>query len=322
MTPQEPADKSADANSEPTESPAPSNSATDESVEAGSGATLADSGIARTAQAAEPANVSVEVTPEPPAEPARELPTKPIPQAKTGSAPRPQPPQPRPALPPKPAADKNIPPPPPFVPKPSLPVSMTMRPEQTPGPNNGGLYPGELDLDFDVALASVILRPRRHSLAAHLLRLIGGRRFGPSTNTNRTVAFDGFRTDLYDEKIERDRRYGTVYTVSEEVNAFLVRLELPRRMPASSLKQTWQLPDEMPDYDYSLALRDDVLTIRAGLRGEAWRRVSYVSSSLPSDFATRIEFDVPVEGFKHRMRDKVLEIIVYKPLEPDSKRAA
>jgi hypothetical protein len=126
------------------------------------------------------------------------------------------------------------------------------------------------------------------------------------------VAFDGFRSDLFEDKRERDRRYGTVYTVSEEVNAFLVRLELPRRMSRSSLKQTWELPDEMPDYACALNLTDNVLCIRASLPDEARRRLSYVSSSFPSDFQTRIEFPTPVEGYKHRLRNKVLEIVVEK----------
>jgi hypothetical protein len=37
-----------------------------------------------------------------------------------------------------------------------------------------------------------------------------------------------------------------------------------------------------------------------------------VSSSFPADFTTRIEFGEPVGAFKHRMRDKVLEVIVLK----------
>jgi len=68
----------------------------------------------------------------------------------------------------------------------------------------------------------------------------------------------------------------------------------------------------MPDYACSLSLADNVLCIRAGLPDEARRRLSYVSSSFPSDFQTRIEFDVPVQGYKPRQRNKVLEIIVFK----------
>jgi hypothetical protein len=48
------------------------------------------------------------------------------------------------------------------------------------------------------------------------------------------------------------------------------------------------------------------------VRGDAMRRLSYISASFPSDFLTRIEFDQPVTSFKHRLRDKVLEIVVFK----------
>jgi len=131
-------------------------------------------------------------------------------------------------------------------------------------------------------------------------------------SSERKVAFDGFMSDLYDEKTERDRRYGTVYTVSEHANAYLVRLEMPRRMPSSSLKRLWNLPDEMPDYDYNISLLDGVLTISASVRGEALRRLCHVSASFPADFTTRIEFSRPVTTFKHRLRNKLLDVIVMK----------
>jgi ferredoxin len=131
-------------------------------------------------------------------------------------------------------------------------------------------------------------------------------------SSQRKVAFDGFVSDLYDEKTERDRRYGTVYTVSEHANAYLVRLEMPRKLPASSLKRLWNLPDEMPDYDYNVALVDGVLTISASVRGEALRRLCHVSSSCPADFTTRIDFSKPVTTFKHRLKNKLLDIIVMK----------
>jgi hypothetical protein len=138
----------------------------------------------------------------------------------------------------------------------------------------------------------------------------------------RTVGFDGYTTDFYDEKVERDRRYGTVYTVDEHSNAYLVRLEMPRRIPASSLKRLWSLPDEMPDYDYNISLGDAVLTISASVRGEALRRLSYISSSFPADFTTRLDFDEPAASFKHRLRNKVIEIIVLKSKHQEISRAA
>jgi ferredoxin len=130
--------------------------------------------------------------------------------------------------------------------------------------------------------------------------------------TVRKVAFDGYTVDIHDDKVERDRRYGTVYTVSEHANAYLVRLEMPRKLPQSSLRRLWNLPEEMPDYDYNIALADGVLNISASVRGEAIRRLCHISPSFPADFATRIDFAKPVSTFKHRLRNKVLEIIVLK----------
>ncbi len=135
---------------------------------------------------------------------------------------------------------------------------------------------------------------------------------GAGRPTNRKVAFDGFEGTMHDDKLERDRRYGTVYKVAEFANAYLLRLEMPRKLPQSSLKRLWNLPDEMPDYDYTIALNDSVLSINASVRGEALRRLSYVSSSFPADFSTRIEFGKPVTAFKHRMSGKTLEVIVLK----------
>jgi ferredoxin len=140
--------------------------------------------------------------------------------------------------------------------------------------------------------------------------------------TVRKVAFDGYTVDLHDDKVERDRRYGTIYTVSEHANSYLVRLEMPRKLPPSSLRRLWNLPDEMPDYDYSIALNDGVLTINASVRGEAIRRLCHVSPSFPADFATRIDFNKPVSTFKHRLRNKVLEIIVLKGEGGEVKAAA
>jgi ferredoxin len=145
---------------------------------------------------------------------------------------------------------------------------------------------------------------------------------GAGRRTERKVAFDGFEGTMHEDKTERDRRYGTVYTVAEYSNAYLVRLEMPRKLPPSSLKRLWNLPDEMPDYDYNIMLGDNVIAISASVRGETIRRLSYVSSSFPADFTSRIEFGKPVGAFKHRMREKVLEVIVLKADAPQLQHAA
>jgi hypothetical protein len=277
----------------------------------------APSAVDETAPQAEERTLDKPPAAPPPAtiETSSQAPGKPVPQKSTAAKAVAVNKAPSPA---KPVADKIITPSPPPEPQPSLPVSMIVRPDSAAPAGDSSLFPGELEESFDHALARVKPMHARNALVRRVLGAMrklfpsGAGRAREPVNIQRMVAFDGFRDDLFEDKRERDRRYGTVYTVVEAINAFVVRLELPRRMPRSSLKQTWELSDEMPDYACSLSLTDNVLCVRAGLPDEARRRLSYVSSSFPSDFQTRIEFHAPVAGYKHRLRNKVLEVIVYK----------
>src|SRR5713101_309602 len=140
------------------------------------------------------------------------------------------------------AAKPSPPPPPPYQPIPSLPLSMIDSPADANEISNevgAKRFPGELEDDFDDVLRRVEIAPRNRPLMRLLARPLTfllprkmrARFFEERVHTERHVAFDGFRSDFHDDKTERDRRYGTVYTVSEEVNAYLVRLEFPRILP-------------------------------------------------------------------------------------------
>src|SRR5208282_693278 len=73
-----------------------------------------------------------------------------------------------------------------------------------------------------------------YGLALAPIGSILARAGGAGRRTERKVAFDGFEGTMHEDKTERDRRYGTVYTVAEYANAYLVRLEMPRKLPLSS----------------------------------------------------------------------------------------
>ena len=180
-------------------------------------------------------------------------------------------------------------------------------------------FAGEMNCSFEAALEMLEPKPpqrnggARPGLVRRVLLSLGVVRPQPALSAiHRHVAFDGFTSLMHEEKVERDRRYGNVYTVDEYPNAYLARIEMPRRVPASSLKEIWKIPDEMPDYDYGLTLHDNVLAVRAGVPGETMRRLSYISASFPADFLTRIRFECPVSSFRHRLRDKVIEVLVFK----------
>ncbi|MBI3800722.1 MAG: 4Fe-4S dicluster domain-containing protein [Deltaproteobacteria bacterium] len=126
------------------------------------------------------------------------------------------------------------------------------------------------------------------------------------------MAFEGYYTQEFDEKTERARRYGEVFTIEELGNAYLLRMELPRRVPVSAAKREMGVGDEMPDYDLDLSLRDGNLMVRGKLSDPQMRKLAAISPAFPPDFTKQIEFKRPVSNFKHRYRDKTLEVALFK----------
>jgi len=137
------------------------------------------------------------------------------------------------------------------------------------------------------------------------------RRLAPGQKEERgTVGVDGFHSGEFEEKIERDRRYGAVYALREFANGALLRMELPRRVPPSSQKRALGIPDEMPDYQIGLMLENGYLVVKGKLPDPTLRKIAAVSPAFPPDFTTRIRLPRPVKGYAHRYRDKTLEVVL------------
>ncbi|HWP66764.1 MAG TPA: Hsp20/alpha crystallin family protein, partial [Candidatus Limnocylindria bacterium] len=128
------------------------------------------------------------------------------------------------------------------------------------------------------------------------------------------VGFDGFSEgeERYDEKLERARRYGNVYKLEERDDAYVLRVEFPRRVPPTSLGTQLGLPAEMPDYDFELALRDGAFVVHAKVIDPDVRKLTAVAPAFPGEFTTQVALRDPVTGFRHRYEDKTLEVILPK----------
>jgi hypothetical protein len=128
------------------------------------------------------------------------------------------------------------------------------------------------------------------------------------------VGFDGFSAgeERYDEKLERARRYGDVYKLEERDDAYVLRVEFPRRVPPTSLGGQLGLPAEMPDYDFELALREGTFVVHAKVLDPEVRTLTAVAPAFPGEFTTRVALRDPVTGFRHRYQDKTLEVILPK----------
>lgn len=146
-------------------------------------------------------------------------------------------------------------------------------------------------------------------LAAVLMPLI--RRLAPVTQRG-TIPIEGFHGGGFEDKMERERRYGEVYSLKEQGNGYVLEVELPRRVPESALKHQLGLPDEMPDYDYTLSLHDGHFVVRGSVVDTNLRKLAAVSSGFPPDFTTNVALPDAVKGFKHRVRNKTLEVVLLK----------
>jgi len=130
--------------------------------------------------------------------------------------------------------------------------------------------------------------------------------------TRGTVPVDGFRNNAFEDKLERERRYGKVYSLEERGSGLLLRVEFPQRVPRSATKDRLGIPDEMPDYDYDLSLRDGYFVVKGTVVDKNLRKLAAVSPAFPPDFTTHVELFKPVNAFKHRVRDKTLEVVLLK----------
>ena len=126
------------------------------------------------------------------------------------------------------------------------------------------------------------------------------------------IPVDGFYSKGFVEKLERERRYGNVYTVEDRGGALLLRLEFPTRLPDIGLPDRQQLPDEMPEYEYDLALKDSQFIIKGKCMDERVRKISSSIGAFPPEFTTIVPLKDRVVGFVHRFENKLLEVFLLK----------
>lgn len=129
------------------------------------------------------------------------------------------------------------------------------------------------------------------------------------------IPVDGFYSKGFVEKLERERRYGNVYTIEDRGGAFLLSLEFPRRIPDIGLAGQVQLGDEMPDYDYELALKDGQFIVKGKCTDQKVRQISSSVGAFPPEFTTIVPLREKVVGFVHHFENKLLRVFLVKDRE-------
>lgn len=157
-------------------------------------------------------------------------------------------------------------------------------------------------MHFSAAIYGV---PLAYILGPILTRQTGVIRSSP-------IPVDGFYERGFVEKLERERRYGNVYTIEDRGSAYLLRVEFPRRVPDIGLPVRLELPDEMPEYDYDLALKDGHFIVKGRCADERIRKISSSIGAFPPEFTTVIPLHERVVGFSHRFENRLLEVVLLK----------
>jgi ferredoxin len=167
---------------------------------------------------------------------------------------------------------------------------------------------GGAPLSENTPLRGAVYGPVLVPAAAVLTSLLGRHA------TTSSVGFDGFYggTEFFDDKLERERRYGSVYRLEDRGDAFVLRLEFPRVLPPSTLADELGLAREMPDYDYEVGLQNGTLVVHGRVTDPQVRKLTAVAPAFPPEFTTRVALGAPVEGFRQRYQDKTLEVILPK----------
>lgn len=126
------------------------------------------------------------------------------------------------------------------------------------------------------------------------------------------VPVDGFYAKGFVEKLERERRYGNVYTIEDRGAAYLLKMEFPQRVPDVDVPGRSEVSDEMPDYDYDLILKDGHFIVKGRCPDDRIRRISSSIAAFPPEFTTSIALQEKVQGFSHHFENKLLEVLLLK----------
>jgi len=89
-------------------------------------------------------------------------------------------------------------------------------------------------------------------------------------------------------------------------------VEFPRKVPDIGLPLRSEIPDEMPDYDYDLFLKDGHFVIKGRCADERVRKISSSVGAFPPEFMTVIPLQERIEGFSHRFEKQLLEVLLLK----------
>ncbi len=120
--------------------------------------------------------------------------------------------------------------------------------------------------------------------------------------------------ELLEPQWERMKRYGMASTFEDGGDRYVLRFEMPEKVPNHRLKFKWGLPDKMPDYQYAVTIDGNKVKVRAQLTDEKIKKLCGWVNSFPEGFLREMVLDRPVKSHKESYdeENRVLEVTLEK----------
>jgi ferredoxin len=122
--------------------------------------------------------------------------------------------------------------------------------------------------------------------------------------------------DELEPQWERMKRYGTAASVEDAGDRYVLRFDMPEKVPNHKYKFKWGLPEKMPDYQYSVETKGVKAKVRAVLTDPQILKLCGWVNSFPDGFLREYQFAVPLKGHKENYdpETRVLEVTLEKDL--------
>ena len=115
-----------------------------------------------------------------------------------------------------------------------------------------------------------------------------------------------------EDQVERDRRYGRDYKVTEEDGYLRVTVAYPSKVPAVRDRFKYGLPEVMPLYGHHVALQDNQLVVYGWVKDPKVRALTHTSSSFPGQFRIEFALERTIYGFvEHYDAHQLLTVILF-----------
>jgi electron transport complex protein RnfB len=121
--------------------------------------------------------------------------------------------------------------------------------------------------------------------------------------------------DAEEDTLERDRRYGRDFTVTEEADHICIEVQFATRVPAVRDRFRYGLPEVMPVYGAHAHQDGNVIQVYGWVKDKKIRGLVHTTRSFPGQFMTQIELNRTTFGYVWRFdaHNKMTVVVFKKP---------